>query len=216
MKLYIIFLPFFIFVFIISCSEPDKDIKIACVGNSITEGAGITYESNNSYPVLLGQLLGEGYRVLNCGRSATTMLKHGNFPYWTCKDFYNVFAFKPDIIIIKLGTNDTKPFNWNQDSFLLDYQALIDTFRTIPSQPKMYVCYPVPVYEDKWGINDSTLVHGVIPIVNEIAHKNNLPIIDLYEGVQSQGQNFPDGIHPNAKAAMVLAKVVAKEIQKPE
>lgn len=194
-----------------SCS--DKILRIACVGDSITEGAGLAVQSKTSYPVMLDSILGTKYAVLNSGRSATTLQKKGDFPYWICKEFSNTFVYKPNIIIIKLGTNDTKPQNWHADKYEKDYQALIDTFQTISTHPKIYLCLPVPVFKTKWGINDSTVVHGVIPVLEKIAAKNHLPVIDLYHGMSAQGANFPDSIHPNERAAKVMAGIIAAKLK---
>jgi len=83
-----------------SCSQ--KQIKVVCVGDSITEGYGISIQSKASYPVELNKLLGPSYAVENFGRSATTMSKDRDFPYWVVKEFSNVFAYKPQIIVIRL------------------------------------------------------------------------------------------------------------------
>jgi len=194
-----------------SCSE--KILRVACVGDSITEGAGLAVQSKTGYPVVLDSILGSKYAVLNSGRSATTLQKKGDFPYWICKEFSNTFAYKPNIIVIKLGTNDTKPQNWHADTYEQDYQALIDTFKTISSKPRIYLCLPVPVFKTRWGINDSTVVNGVIPIVEKLALKNSLTVIDLYHGMSNQGINFPDNIHPNEKAAKAMAGIIANTLK---
>jgi alpha-L-fucosidase 2 len=194
-----------------SCSE--KILRVACVGDSITEGSGLAVQSKTGYPVVLDSLLGSKYSVLNCGRSATTLQKKGDFPYWICKEFSNTFVYKPNVIVIKLGTNDTKPQNWHADTYERDYQALIDTFKTISSKPRIYLCLPVPVFKTRWGINDSTVVNGVIPIVEKLAQKNNLTVIDLYHGMSNQGINFPDNIHPNEKAAKAMAGIIANTLK---
>ena len=212
MKSYKILFAVLLLLALLSCST--QPIKIACVGDSITEGSGLAVQSKTAYPVALGELLGPDYSVLNCGRSATTMSRNGDFPYWIAKEFSNVFADSPDIIVIKMGTNDTKPQNWNIDDFMNSYQAMIDTFNTISSNPKIFLCYPVPVYETNWGINDSTLIAGVIPAIEKIAAKNNLPVIDLYHAMQNQAENFPDGIHPNEKGAAIMARLIKQEILK--
>ncbi|MDE3059037.1 MAG: hypothetical protein KGJ59_13885, partial [Bacteroidota bacterium] len=159
-----------IILFLASCST--EEIRIACVGDSITEGYGLAMQSKTAYPVVLDSVLGHGYSVMNLGKSATTLQQHGDFPYWSCKEFADAFAFQPDIIIIMLGTNDTKSQNWHADTFEKDYQALIDTFKTIRTHPKIYLCLPVPVFKTAWGINDSTVTAGVIPIVEKIAKAN--------------------------------------------
>jgi acyl-CoA thioesterase I len=194
-----------------SCSSVTK---IACVGDSITEGAGLAWQSNTSYPVILQSLLGQKYSVLNLGRSATTLQRKGDFPYWSAKEFYDVFALRPNVIVIKLGTNDTKPENWNAKRFATDYQALVDTFKTIPGHPRIYVCLPVPACKDRWGINDSTITAGVIPIVEQIAKTNGLKVIDLYHGMRNECANFPDGIHPNENGASIMAGIIAGELKK--
>jgi alpha-L-fucosidase 2 len=142
------------------------------------------------------------------------MNRNGDFPYWTAKEFSNVFAALPDIIVIKLGTNDTKPENWNAVDFMNSFQAMIDTFNTIASKPKIFLCYPVPVYEIRWGINDSTIVAGVFPAIDKLAVRNSLSVIDLYHGLQNQIVNFPDGIHPNEQGAVNIARLIADELLK--
>jgi alpha-L-fucosidase 2 len=204
--------PILLIIILGSCS--DKILRVACVGDSLTEGYNLAVQSKTGYPVMLDSILGSKYAVLNSGRSATTLQKKGDFPYWICKEFSNTFVYKPNIIIIKLGTNDTKPQNWNADKYEEDYQALIDTFQTISTHPKIYLCLPVPVFKTKWGINDSTVVHGVIPIVESLAQKNKLPVIDLYHGMSGQGADFPDSIHPNERAVKVMAEIIGREITK--
>ncbi len=204
-------MPLVLTIFIlVSCSE--KNLRVACVGDSITEGAGLAKQSETSYPVMLDSMLGNKYEVLNCGRSATTLQKKGDFPYWISKEFSNIFVYKPHIIVIKLGTNDTKPQNWNAANFEQDYQSLLDTINTISTSPKIYLGLPVPVYKTEWGINDSTLTNGVIPVIKKIAEKNKLPIIDLYSGLSNQKANFPDNIHPNELGAKNMATLISEKI----
>ena len=125
-----------------------------------------------------------------------------------------MFVFNPQIIVIKLGTNDTKPQNWKVGNYEKDYQALIDTLKTIKSHPRILVCYPAPVFKTRWGINDSTVVNGVIPVINRLAAKNKLQVVDLHEGLKDQTNNFPDNIHPNEAGAAKMAQIIANAIKK--
>ena len=88
------------------------NIKVACVGNSITEGFGLENPSVESYPAVLQSLLGNNYEVENFGLSARTLLMKGDLPYMKEQRFKDALEFLPDIVTIKLGTNDSKPYNW--------------------------------------------------------------------------------------------------------
>lgn len=198
----------FFAVTIVSCQS---EIKVACVGDSITNGGGLTYKS--FYPGVLGEILGEGYQVLNFGESGATMQTDGNKPYWKQKDFQNVLLYNPDVVVIMLGTNDSKTQNWNPESFQRDYQAMIDTLNTLASKPEILLCFPPPAYSDAWTISDSIIRNGVSPIVQDLAHKNQLEIINVYKKMSNLSHLFPDGIHPNDEGKVILAKTVAAEIK---
>lgn len=105
-----------------------KPLKIACVGNSITSGPGQTHPE--SYPLQLQAMLGDAYLVKNFGVGGRTLLKKGDFPYWNEPEMEKITEFKPDIVLIKLGTNDSKPQNWQHKAdFKKDYLNLIEVFR---------------------------------------------------------------------------------------
>ena len=190
-----------------------KPLRVACVGDSITFGAGVEQRDQNNYPKVLGGLLGGKYEVQNFGRSGATLLKQGDLPYWKTKEFEGATAFQPDIVVIKLGTNDSKPQNWkHKDQFAADARALVEHFQAMPSKPKVFVCLPVPVYQDKWGINEPVVKGEVIPTLQQVAKDMKLPTIDLYAALSGKEAMFPDKIHPNAAGAKVLAETVAKAL----
>lgn len=196
-----------------ACCEEKRDIRVACVGDSITEGMRIAWQSDNSYPAQLDSILGDGYEVMNFGRSATTMMKDGDFPYWSAKEFSNALRYHADIVIIKLGTNDSKLFQWSPEKFALSYQAMIDTFMTVTPKPVIKLCYPAAVITDRWEITDSVVVNGVIPIVKAIAERNGLEVIDLNAPLTGKSELYDeDGIHPIKSGAKVIASEVAKHI----
>ena len=67
--------------------------------------------------------------------------------------YRQALAYNPDIVTIKLGTNDTKPQNWRYKSdFKKDMETMIRTIRALPSKPEIYLCYPIPAYAVQWGI----------------------------------------------------------------
>ncbi|HEX6984910.1 MAG TPA: GDSL-type esterase/lipase family protein, partial [Planctomycetaceae bacterium] len=76
-------------------ADQDGPIRVACVGDSITFGSGVEERERNSYPAVLGRLLGERYEVRNFGVSGATLQKRGDKPYWTLDAFKDVSAFNP-------------------------------------------------------------------------------------------------------------------------
>jgi alpha-L-fucosidase 2 len=163
----------------------------------------------------LQELLGSGYNVQNDGVSGTTLLKKGDNSYWKKGRLSQALAFKADIFTIKLGTNDSKPINWdvNGSEFKQDYEALIDTLSSSGVHPKIYLVTPVPAFSNSWGIRDS-IIRKIIPIIKEIAEERGLPLIDANNPLLPFSNYFSvDGVHPNAAGADTIAQVIYRSIK---
>jgi lysophospholipase L1-like esterase len=189
------------------------DTRVACLGNSITVGVGDHRDDPDTYPAQLDVLLGDGYNVQNFGVSGRTLLKHGDHPIWNEIAFTELLNFKPDIITVSLGTNDSKPWNWvYKDEFVPDYIALIDTFRTLDSNPIVYPCLPPPVFKEQDGIRDSVITTDIIPMIHQVAERKGTEIIDFYTPLMDKGALFPDGIHPDKDGWWIMAQIVCKNL----
>ena len=187
-------------------------VRVACVGDSITAGAGIR-DRKMHYPAQLGRLLGDGYEVKNFGNSGSTLLKKGDKPYWKQKQWTATLEFNPNIVVIKLGTNDSKPQNWKlKDQFAADYKDMIDQLTKLQAKPKIFICKPVPAFPGRWGITDKVISEEVIPITLQVAKDKNLLVIDLYKALTGKKEMFPDTVHPNAAGAGVMAAVICEAI----
>jgi lysophospholipase L1-like esterase len=212
---------------------PKKDaVKVACIGNSITDGHEIDFAPANGYPAQLQKLLGNDYSVKNFGVSGRTMLNKGDHPYMNEQAWKDAVAFKPDIVVIKLGTNDSKPENWQYNAeFKQDLQQMITTLRpdllkpvkkgkknkkqVIKNEgPQIFLCTPIPAFKSSWNINDDIITNNIIPIQQEVANEYNLQVIDLHS-LFGDGKDtmLNDGIHPNAKGAQKMAKIIADAIK---
>lgn len=188
--------------------------RIACVGDSITFGAAIKDRVKNCYPAQLGRMLGEKFEVRNFGVNGATLLKKGDKPYWKLKAYANARDFQPEVVVIKLGTNDSKPHNWkHKEEYVADYVALIESFRKLASKPVVWLCYPVPAYPGRWGITDKVMKEEVMPRLDEVAKKSGCKVIDLYSALSDKKEMFPDLVHPNAKGATLIAEAVSSAIK---
>jgi acyl-CoA thioesterase I len=182
-------------------------IKLVCVGNSITEGYGTANIAFDNYPAQTAILLSDEWSVKNAGVSGRTMLRNGDFPIWNEQKFKDGLAFNPDVVTIALGTNDSKPYNWiYKDNFVADYSAMIDTFRSLPSHPTVWLCLPPPSFSDAFDISDSVINADIIPMIRGLAETKGCQIVDFNTLLLGHSDLVPDGIHPNTFGSALMAE----------
>jgi lysophospholipase L1-like esterase len=189
-------------------ARASQPVKVACVGDSITQGVGA--QRGKSYPSQLQQILGDGHVVANFGVSGRTLLRKGDFPYWNEQKYRDALAMKPDVVVIMLGTNDTKPHNWKHEKeFAADYRDLVKSFQDLPSKPKVYVCRPCPVPgKGNFGINEEN-VQKLIPRIDALAKELGCGVIDMHAALEGRPEMLPDRVHPNTAGAAEMAKAAA-------
>jgi acyl-CoA thioesterase I len=200
--------------FLLASPEPidlahySAPVRVACVGDSITQGSGA--EPGKSYPSQLQAILGGKWQVKNFGVGGRTLLKKGDFPYWKEHAFKDAHDFQPDVVIIMLGTNDTKPQNWvHHDEFYADYKDLVESFKSLPSNPRVFICRPVPVSgQGNYGINETNLAIE-IPLIDRIAAEEKVDLIDMHAALLPHPELFPDRVHPNTAGAGIMAQTAA-------
>jgi acyl-CoA thioesterase-1 len=182
----------------------EDKVRVACVGDSITEG---TYE--NVYPKLLGDLLGAKYEVKNFGVGATTLLASGAKPYMKQSAFSKAIEFKPNFVIIMLGTNDSKEEDWHHSAdFVRDYEKLIAAFEKLRTKPILYICTPPTVTMDNWDIRGEIVEKEIRSKVVEVGRKRKVEVVDVFGAFTGKEDLHADGIHPNAEGAESIAKTV--------
>jgi acyl-CoA thioesterase I len=179
-------------------------VRVACVGDSITQGSGT---KGNPYPKQLQELLGDKWQVSNFGVSGRTLLRKGDYPYWNEKAYQNALASEPDVVIIKLGTNDTKPQNMKHEAeFLGDYRDLVKSFQELKSKPRVYLCRPVPVIgKGSFNITEENL-QKLMSQMDALAKEMKLDVIDMYAALNGKPELIPDRVHPNAIGAHEMAR----------
>lgn len=169
---------------------PPKALRLACLGDSITEGSG--------YPSALQQLLGNRFMVKNYGVSSSTLLSRGDKPYAQQAKFAAAKTFEPDAVILMLGTNDTKPKNYEHIAdFAKELTSLCDEISAWKSKPKILLALPAPVIgEGNFGIDNGRLEAGVIPAIRQVALEKKLLIVDMNAVLKPYPELFKDRIHP--------------------
>lgn len=181
-------------------------IKLACVGDSIT--AGYSNTAGMSYPSQLAALLGSKWNVQNYGVNSRTLLKATPESYWSHTQFTAAQNFLPDVVVIMLGANDSKPGYWNPVNFAADYDAMIATFQNLGSKPRIFVCRPTFVPEPgNFRITDA-VIRQQIPIIDKAALNRSVGLIDHYATTRLHPDGFADFVHPNNPGAARIANTV--------
>ena len=197
-------------------AQNKEKIRVACVGNSVTYGAGIKNRKENSYPAQLQKMLGDNYEVGNFGKSGATLLTKGHRPYIQQNEFQDALNFHPQIVIIHLGLNDTDSRNWPnyRSDFVKDYSALIDSFTSLPSKPEVWICKMTPIFHGHPRFKSGTRdwFWQIQEKIEVVANGTNTKLIDLHTPLYSRPDLFPDNLHPNNKGAEMLAKVVCQRL----
>jgi lysophospholipase L1-like esterase len=183
-------------------------VHVACVGDSITQGS-----KKADYPTMLQKLLGDAWVVSNFGHSGMTLMKSGNMSYWTSPRYQQALASKPDVVIIKLGTNDAKPQNWaKKEDFIKDYKELIASFQKLESKPRIYLCRPCPVFEKgNYAIKPENIAEQ-LPLIDALAKELNLGLIDMHAPLADKPDMIPDRVHPNGDGYAVMAATAYKAL----
>ena len=215
---------------------PNSDkTTIVCIGDSITEGVGVGDVERDSYPARLSKSLGDGYEVLNYGKSGATMCSsttdlyksHNWFSYSGKYAELKRRAKDIDVALIMLGTNDGNTdalaeirdlLDHRLDEFQADYEKnlsrMVSLLRSGNKDVKIYLlttpkCFrPLETYPT-W---EQTLENIVRPLQEQLAKKLSLEIYDMYSftanTVTSCG--FPDNLHPGRYGYHMIGRELAR------
>ena len=188
-----------------SGNPPTNAIRVACVGDSITEGT--------VYPNVLSTLLGTNYSIGNFGVGGASISLESETPYIRQPEFKKATEFLPNFVIIMLGTNDaTSILTEHILNFTRDYKRLIEEFQALASKPKIWLVLPPPVFDNGTGLSTPYFVQQVVPRIEQVAKETSLPLIDVYTPLAKHPEYFSDGVHPNDEGAKIIATTIFNAI----
>lgn len=194
--------------------------KIACVGDSITFGHGVNGKTEKTWEYTVNQILGESFQVINYGASGRTVQTAGDYPYTSDKIFEYSLECGAETYLILLGTNDAKPWNWDQKRFEKDYESFIKRYIELPGKPEVILMTPPQCFPDEtsgivpYGIRKDVIDRFIVKYIGETAERLRLPVIDLYEYTKDHSEWFTDGVHPNEKGNRAIGEFIAVELNK--
>jgi lysophospholipase L1-like esterase len=196
---------------------------VACVGDSITWGGG----GGGSYPSKLQAELGEGWKVLNYGVNSRTArregkefdLRPGDLDYRKTLNYTKSLACKPFAVILMIGTNDSKPPNWEEtgDAFRAGYSDLVDDYLALDPKPFVVIGVSPTVKGGgfTYGVTEKIVGGGVVPFQRKVAEEKKLPLVDCREVLDPHMATAysRDGLHPNDEGNALLAAAFAAKLR---
>jgi acyl-CoA thioesterase I len=171
---------------------------LVCFGDSITAGYGLE-ESQQAYPADLQRDLnadGYHYRVLNRGTSgATTKDAVATLP--------EILALHPDVVIVEIGGNDGLR-GLPLDQTRRNLNQILDALAAAHSRVLLGGITLPPNYGPDY-------IHSFEQVYRDVAaaHPRDAFVPMIYKDlVTVSGAIQPDGIHPTAKGAAILARTL--------
>lgn len=210
------------------------DIKIACLGDSITAAANLEGQENYpacSYPAVLQELLG-AEKVVNLGIGGSTIGRYWSNPF---VERYREIPQDTDIIIVMGGTNDgfclsEKEFGTLTErkprTFCGDLDELMRGLKENYPQAAIYFVTPLPNILQDYLMRERSYLLPQSDLVNvmlTLAAEYDFRVIDLYNANLLDSHDadivtnyIPDGVHANETGYRILAQHIAAEIVRQE
>lgn len=200
-----------------------KKLKIAFIGDSITQGTGVSSLSNQpteSYPGQLGSMLGFAkYQVGNFGKAAAYTLDYENkynvktdksLSYRNTARYTESLAFGADVVVIMMGVNDMRSMTCDEakTEFKKALASLAKEYSELPTVQKVYIATSIYIPNSAMAIQMSG---GELQRLQcEVADELGLEVIDIYsmtrEYMNVMLHTTSDRLHPNASMYTEMAR----------
>lgn len=198
--------------------SPKKSLtKVMCVGDSLTVASrNGSWNGIQPYTALLQDKLGEGYHVYNAGSSGATFF--GSINSYSATEYYTYAkTYKPDIVIIMLGTNDFIVRNYlssnSEETVAQAYIDFINYFRGLESAPQVILAtVPNCSRIDASNLRDN--YNKAVAMQKRVAQNLGLAVLDMaaltadwpaYDANLETNYELSDKLHYNAIAYQEMA-----------
>jgi len=148
-------------------------MRVACVGDSDTFGQNLPDRQQNHYPAQLERILKQvdgRWETRNFGVSGARVLTRGDNPYWSQAAYGQALAYEPDVVVLEFGGNASRSPNrgYIAEHYVSDYNALIDSFAQLPSQPKILICQVKGTFTTNFSISPTIIGEQLVPLIADV------------------------------------------------
>ncbi|WP_458458118.1 GDSL-type esterase/lipase family protein [Pseudobutyrivibrio sp.] len=193
----------------------DERIRVSCVGDSLTYGSGVIKTREvDSYPAKLQKKLGTSHLVSNFGLRNATASADGDLPYIDSAQYKKSLESEPNIVLLMLGTNDSKTYNWNAESYEEGIKSLVQTYKNLDTNPTVYLmispyCFSLDGSDiAEYQVQPKVVAGKIRDIVEKVAAEEGVEVIDLYSVTVGKEEHYRDGIHFDAEGYKIIADYI--------
>lgn len=208
----------------IRCDAPDPYgiktegiTRVAFVGDSITAGG--YWKTASTY-------FGNAFEYDGFGVSGSTAYAaglDGNPPkplaYVDQPAYKKSLSYNPDVVVIMLGTNDSKSMNADRikedggEQYKADVTAMVEAYQALADHPQVFIALPPVSYRpEAGGISNVNIETLIIPLLESVAEATGAIVIDTHAASANASEAFPDGVHPNDAGKTILIQAVTAAI----
>ena len=198
-------------------------LNIACVGDSITYGAGVAdaegrREAESTWPYMLEERFNHEVQFLNYGVCGRTLM-HGTGYGYTDTDFYTLSKeCGAEGYLILLGTNDSKTGIWNAETYEAELEEFVTSYLSLPGSPEVVLVTPPCAFAEDGGdtanyeVRIDVIRDEISPIIKRTAERLGIRCFDLYAETEPHPEWFADGVHPNIEGNRAIAEFIYRSI----
>lgn len=155
------------------------------------------YPNHFDTSVVLGDSISEGLVLFNFLKPSSVVGTLGKSAKSAIEDVPKLVSLAPQNVFIELGLNDLSHPDRDLNTFIKDYEQLIDSIKFSLPKTRIYICSIFPVTDELIGERPE---FAQIPEYNaaliEIAKRKNVNYIDTFSfGKQNEALHDDDGIH---------------------
>ena len=198
-----------------------KALRIAFIGDSITEGIGSSNKLTDSYPAQLQELMGDKYVIGNFGKSGAYVLdadseynvkENKDLSYRRTQQYKDSLSFNADVVVVILGINDIRSMSC--DAAVAELKAglisLVEEYKALDGVQKVYVGLSVKIANT--NIIDSFCDGPLQAIQMEVADECDVDTLDLWSLTRAyldvNLHYTADKTHPNTHHYAELARAM--------
>lgn len=194
-----------------NASGQTEKIRVVCVGDECAAGRIRT----DGYAAQLQKALGNGYEVRTFTKAGAILSSVGDKAFERQAECKRALEYRPQIVVISGGMNDSKARNRAGISSLeRGCTSLVRLFQSLRTHPRVLLLLPPPLAaKDSSGVNHAVIRDMILPAMRSAAFTSGCEIVNLYNFLLDRPSYFIDSLHVAAEGSHAIALLLRDVLQ---